>query len=320
MSHKLSKHPARWLWALLVLPWLCGAEPLVIGHRGASGYLPEHTLAAYQLAMEMGADFVEPDLVMTRDGHLIARHDIYLSTTTDIADHPEFADRKKTFEGHEDWFAEDFTLAEIRTLRARQAFPGRDKGEDGKHLIPAFDEVIALVQAFEKSTGRKVGIYPETKHPEHHAVIGLDFVPPLLKALDGSGFGADRVFIQSFEPNILRRLRPLTRFPLIQLVEPLSRDQHEIPNIPLTEIAAFADGVGASKYLLVRRDGSATGFIPEAHQLGLKVHIWTLRADQVLSPPFDSFNAELDWYLHQGIDGFFTDFPDLGVERVKALD
>ncbi|MCB2097690.1 MAG: glycerophosphodiester phosphodiesterase, partial [Parvularculaceae bacterium] len=197
---------------------LDGNPPLVIAHRGASGYRPEHTLEAYALAIDMGADVVEPDLVFSKDGILVARHDRYLSTTTDVTDHPEFADRKRANddpndEPREDWWVEDFTLADLKTLRARQPFPGRSKEFDGLYEIPTFEEMLTLVAQKAKETGRPVGVYPETKHPGFYASKGYDFEAPLLKSLDK--FNAGPVFIQSFEPEILKRLKGKTGAKLV---------------------------------------------------------------------------------------------------------
>ncbi|MDZ7629217.1 MAG: glycerophosphodiester phosphodiesterase family protein [Parvularculaceae bacterium] len=232
-------------------PTLDGKPPLIIAHRGSSGYLPEHTLEAYGLAIEQGADVIEPDLVFTKDGVLVARHDRYLSTTTNVADKPEFASRKRpnadpSGEPREDWWVEDFTLAELKTLRARQPFPGRTKEHDDKFLIPTFDEVLAFVTTKAKEASRPVGVYPETKHPAYFASIGRDFEAPFLKAL--AGFDAGPVFIQSFEPEILKRLKGKTTAKLVQLV--FEETPGAGPNIPLEEIATYADGVGPAKALV----------------------------------------------------------------------
>ncbi|GER08357.1 hypothetical protein GCM10007972_03410 [Iodidimonas muriae] len=299
-------------------PTLSGDRPIVIAHRGASGYLPEHTLEAYSLAIELGADFIEPDLVLTKDGQLVARHDYYLSGSTDIADHPEFADRKKTIDGREDWFVEDFTLAEIKTLRARQAFPGRSTAFDGQFSIPTFDEILSLVAEHEAQGGQQVGVYPETKHPDHYASLGLDFVPPLLEALERHGY-QDRdapLFIQSFEPGILKRLRDATDFRLIMLVFPKNEIDPAAdalsPSVSLEEAAQFADGVGPSKALVLDSSGKDTGFVKKAHDLGLAVHIWTMRDDR-LSAPFQSSQDEYAQIFRIGVDGVFTDFTPSGV-------
>jgi glycerophosphoryl diester phosphodiesterase len=200
-------------------------RPLVIGHRGASGYLPEHTLEAYTRAIEMGADFIEPDLVSTKDGVLIARHEPNMIATTDVADRPEFASRRKTIkvDGVDDtgFFASDFTLAEIKTLRAKQAFADRDQSHNGKYQIPTFEEVITLAQAKSQETGRTIGVYPETKHSTWHAEQGVPLEDKLLAALDRVGWNQPNspVFIQSFEQANLRALRPKTRARLVQLVD-----------------------------------------------------------------------------------------------------
>lgn len=198
---------------------------LVIGHRGASGYLPEHTLEAYTRAIELGADFIEPDVVSTQDGVLIARHEPNLIATTDVADRPEFASRRKTIklDGVDDtgFYASDFTLAEIKTLRAKQAFADRDQSHNGKYEIPTLDEVIALAQAQAKQRGRTIGVYPETKHSTWHVQQGLPLEDKLLAALDKAGWNeADApVFIQSFEQANLKALRARTRVRLVQLVD-----------------------------------------------------------------------------------------------------
>jgi glycerophosphoryl diester phosphodiesterase len=200
-------------------------RPLVIGHRGASGYLPEHTLESYTRAIEMGADFIEPDLVSTQDGVLIARHEPNLIATTDVADHPEFASRKKTIklDGVDEtgFFASDFTLAEIKTLRAKQAFAERDQSHNGKYQIPTFEEVIALAQAQAREKRRTIGVYPETKHPTWHMEQGLPLEDKLLAALDKAGWNrADApVFIQSFEQANLKALHARSPVRLIQLVD-----------------------------------------------------------------------------------------------------
>jgi glycerophosphoryl diester phosphodiesterase len=201
-------------------------HPLVIGHRGAAGYLPDHTLPGYALAIKLGADFIEPDLVATKDGHLIARHEPNISATTDVAEHPEFADRKRTavIDGITEtgWFASDFTLTEIRTLRAVQPLPAeRPTQFDGRFRIPTLEEVIALAQRYSKRYHRTIGIYPETKHPTYHKSIGLPLERRLVKALDRAGLNKRRspVFIQSFEQANLKRLNKMTRVRLVQLID-----------------------------------------------------------------------------------------------------
>ncbi len=300
------------------------AQPIVIAHRGATGYLPEHTIEGYKLAISMGADYIEPDLVFTKDGILIARHDIYLSTTTDVSDHPEFAGRKRRIGTRDDWYAQDFTLAEIRTLRARQSFRGRNREHDGQYPIPTFQEVIDLAKQESTRLGKPIGLYPETKSPSHFESLGFDVAGVLLQVLSDNELnnGSAPVFIQSFEPEILRKLRQLTDVRLIQLVRPTRLSNGSFspgrPNIPLEEITKYANGVGALKYLLINRKGEQTPFVEQAKALGLKVHVWTFRDDDYISQLFDSAGAELGFFLDMGIDGFFTDFPDTGY-KVRAV-
>jgi glycerophosphoryl diester phosphodiesterase len=200
-------------------------SPLVIGHRGAAGYLPDHTLQGYSLAIKLGADYIEPDLVATKDGHLIARHEPNMINTTDVASHPEFADRKTTkiIDGVPDtgFFASDFTLAEIKTLRAVQPFPERPQQFNGKFKIPTFEEVIALAKRKSKQYHRQIGIYPETKHPTFHRSIGLPLEGRLVAALRRAGWNhrSSPVFIQSFEQSNLKRLNRVTPVRLVQLVD-----------------------------------------------------------------------------------------------------
>jgi glycerophosphoryl diester phosphodiesterase len=204
---------------------LTGERSLVVGHRGASGYLPEHTLESYKLAIEQGADFIEPDVVATKDGVLIARHEPMLGGTTDVGEKPEFASRKTTrkVDGVDttDWFASDFTLAEIKTLRAKQSMPDRDQSKNGQFSIPTLQEVIDLAKAESVRTGRTIGIYPETKHPTFHAALGLPLEDRLLDMLKAAGWTekTSPVIIQSFETANLKYLRTKTQVRLVQLVD-----------------------------------------------------------------------------------------------------
>lgn len=265
---------------------LDGQRPLVVGHRGASGHLPEHTLEAYKLAIEMGADFIEPDLVATKDGVLIARHEPMLGGTTDVAERPEFAARKTTrkVDGIDtaDWFASDFTLAEIKTLRAKQAMTFRDQSHNGKYLIPTLQEVIDLVKAEAVRRGRSIGIYPETKHPSFHRALGLPLEDRLLDILKTAGWAAKSapVIIQSFETANLKYLRGKTDLRLVQLIDAdsVDKDGNIVMAAPyaqpydfvlagdkrtykdlvsaagLKEIKTYADGVGPWKpYILPAR-------------------------------------------------------------------
>ena len=206
-------------------PTLNGNKALVIGHRGAAGYLPDHTLEGYKKAIEMGADFIEPDLVATKDGVLVARHEPNITGTTDVAQRPEFASRKtqKMVDGvkEEGWFASDFTLAEIKTLRAIQPLSDRDQSFNGKFQIPTFDEVLDLAKAEGSKAGRTVGVYPETKHPTYHANLGLPLEDRLLATLAKYGYTSkgSPVIVQSFEVSNLKYLRTKTAVRLVQLVD-----------------------------------------------------------------------------------------------------
>jgi glycerophosphoryl diester phosphodiesterase len=308
--------------------------PLVIGHRGASGHRPEHTLAAYELAADLGADFLEPDLVATRDGILIARHENEISETTDVADHPEFRGRwtTKTIDGRAvtGWFTEDFTLAEIKTLRARERLASRDRSFDGRFEVPTFDEILALARRKSAAAGRPIGVYPETKHPTYFRALGLPLEEPMLAALSRAGWTGREapVFLQSFETGNLRRLRTMTELPIIQLLEEEGRPwDWEAAGDPrtyrdlttpagLAEIAAYADGIGPSKRLIVpaRPDGSLaepTTLVDDAHRAGLLVHPWTFRSDPpFLAPEYGGDpGREYAQHFSLGVDAVFSDFP-----------
>jgi glycerophosphoryl diester phosphodiesterase len=315
--------------------------PIVIAHRGASGERPEHTLAAYSLAIDQGADFIEPDLVMTRDGQFVARHENDITDTTDIASRPEFKDRKaaKVIDGkkHSGWFTEDFTLAELKTLRAKERLPllrSANKAYDGQFEIPTLREIIALAKAASAKTGRTIGIYPETKHPSYFAGIGLPMEALLVAELKAAGWDrADApVFIQSFEVNNLKALRRLTNVPLIQLLDAeggpadAAHPSYAAMITPegLKAIAAYATGIGPHKSLVVRNDGTVTALVTDAHAVGLKVHPWTFRAENFFLPGglrtginpagHGRLDEEISRHIAAGVDGFFTDFPYIGAQ------
>jgi glycerophosphoryl diester phosphodiesterase len=299
--------------------------PLIIGHRGASGYRPEHTLEGYRLAVEMGADFIEPDLVSTKDGVLIARHENEIGGTTDVAD--RFPDRKRTntVDGHSiaGWFTEDFTLAEIKTLRARERLRFRSHAYDAQFQIPTFEEVIELAQRLGESRGRPVGIYPETKHPTYFRGIGLPLEDKLLESLEKHGWNRRDapVFIQSFEQGNLRDLRKQTTVRLIQLVERPALVEGD----GLKNIAAYADGIGAEKRLIVpvQPDGTLgrpTDLVARAHAAGLLVHVWTIRIEKEFLPAgyHGKAEAEFEQFRDLGVDGVFTDFPDVAARSYHS--
>jgi glycerophosphoryl diester phosphodiesterase len=268
--------------------------PIVIAHRGASGYRPEHTLAAYELGAQQGADFIEPDVVATRDGELVCRHENEISGTTDVADHPEFGDRRTSKEidgtAYDGWFTEDFTLAELKTLRARERIPDvrpDNTAFDGAFEIPTLREAIALAERFG------VGIYPETKHPAHHRALGLELEPRLVEALDGIGVP---VFVQSFDPASL----PLLPRPRVQLVGS--------GPIDLEAIAGYAQAIGPAKRLVDRE------LVDSAHAAGLAVHPYTFRAERRFLPDdAPDLETELRRCFDLGVDGVFTDHPDVAV-------
>jgi glycerophosphoryl diester phosphodiesterase len=294
-------------------------RPFVIAHRGASGYVPEHTLAGYFIAIQQGADYVEPDLVITRDGALVVRHENEIGGTTDVASHPEFAARKttKTIDGEPmtGWFTEDFTLAELRTLRARERLPALRAANtryDGVFGIPTLDEVLELVAAADAQRAvlarqkglpppARIGVYPETKHPSYFAGHGLTFDDRLLDALARHGYTrrSDPICIQSFEVENLKALRRRTDLPLVQLVAPegqpfdftMAKDPRSYRDLMsdagLAEIATYADAIGPHKWMVVQfGPGGAqdTGLARRARNFKLGVHVWTLRAENEFLP------------------------------------
>jgi glycerophosphoryl diester phosphodiesterase len=297
--------------------------PIIIGHRGAAGHRPEHTLEGYWLAAEMGADYIEPDLVSTKDGVLIARHENEIGSTTDAAS--KFPDRKrtKTIDGMSitGWFSEDFTLAEIKTLRARERLDFRSHAWDGQYEVPTFDEVIELAQQLGHELGRPIGVYPETKHPTYFRTIGLPLEDRMLASLGRRGWNASDapVFIQSFETN-LREIRPKTTIKLIQLLE------GKIPtDAELRTITSYADGIGPNTRLVIPAiaDGTLlppTDLVARAHALGLLVHVWTLRSEPVfLSPSYHGDpGAEVRQFRDIGVDGIFTDFSDVAARVLRS--
>jgi glycerophosphoryl diester phosphodiesterase len=318
---------------------------IVIAHRGASGERPEHTMLSYGLAIEQGADFIEPDLVPTKDGVLVARHENNITDTSDVASHPEFAGRKatKTIDGETmtGWFTEDFTLAELKTLRARERLPQVRPGNtkyDGQAEIPTFDEVIALAKKASKETGRTIGVYPETKHPSYFASIGLPVEARLVDRLKAAGWDrADApVFIQSFEVNNLKKLKGMTHVRLIQL---MARDggpadkaapSYAAMSTPegLKAVAEYAYGIGPELTEILPASGTPTNLVTDAHAAGLKVHPWTFRAENFFLLPQYRTGAPLEHgriaeeiavFLKLGIDGFFTDFPYIGGQARNAF-
>ena len=324
------------------------ALPIVIGHRGAPAYRPEHTLASYRLAIAMGADYIEPDLVSTKDHQLVARHENDITETTDVAAHPEFASRRTTrvIDGvsHTGWFTEDFTLAELRTLRAVERLPDirpANTAFNGLFQIPTLQEVIDLAKR------EHVGIYPETKHPTYFDSIGLSLEEPLVAALKRNGLDRRnaKVFVQSFETGNLRELDRETKVPLVQLIDATGApfdlvaagDPRTYADLVtpagLKEIATYADGIGPDKSRIVPVDATGhlttpTSLIPDAHHAGLLVHPFTFRPENnFLAADFRLGNpaspeflrargdqpAELALFYRLGVDGLFADNADTAV-------
>ena len=348
----LASGPATGQTAAMTIPAATAkplSPPILIAHRGASGLSPEHTIFAYRLAIEQGADFIEPDLVLTQDNVFIARHENDITGTTNVASHPEFAVRKTTkiIDGvsHTGWFAEDFTLREIKTLRAVERLPQLRPASakyDGQFEIPTLAEIIALAKAETRTTGRAIGIYPETKHPSYFQSIGKPMEAKLVAELNAAGWdSADApVFIQSFEVNNLKALHAITKIRLIQLMDasggpadagvngaPASYAAMATP-AGLRAIASYAYGIGPNKNLIWDGKAAPTTLVADAHAVGLRLHPWTFRAENAFLPAIyrngadpathGDITAEIQAYLNLGVDGFFTDFALIGFNARKA--
>lgn len=330
-------------------------EPIVIAHRGASGYRPEHTLAAYQLAIEMGADYIEPDLVSTKDGVLVARHENEISGTTDVADHPEFAGRRttKTIDGNPvtGWFTEDFTLAELKTLRAKERLPElrpANTAYNGQFEIPTFQQVIDLAKRESKLRHRVIGIAPETKHPTYFDSIGKSLEEPLIATLRRNHLDrkSSAVVVQSFEVGNLQEINRKLPVPIalnidaagapydfIAKGDPRTYDDLVKPE-GLRFVASFADYASVEKSRIIPRDSAGkllapTTLVRDAHRAGLKVVSWTFRTENNFLPvdfrtgtdpaAHGDGVGEIQLFIRQGLDAFFTDFPDLGVAARDGL-
>jgi glycerophosphoryl diester phosphodiesterase len=314
-------------------------RPLIIAHRGASGERPEHTRAAYDLAIEQGADLIEPDLVMTADGVLVVRHENEIGDTTDVAARPDFADRRatKTIDGETltGWFTEDFTLAELKTLRARERLPDlrpANTAFDGREPILTFDEVLDIAAT------AGVGVVPELKHPSYFAALGLPMEDAFVATLQRRGLtGADApILIQCFEVGPLQRLRARLAAPLLQLVAasggPVDRADlsYAAMTTPqgLADIAGYADWIGADAALIEPNPGAPTALIPDAHAAGLKVAAWTFRAENAFLPKEDRLGDDpadhgrlrerLARFAGYGVDAAFVDHPNFTVPSPLA--
>jgi glycerophosphoryl diester phosphodiesterase len=330
--------------------------PAVVAHRGASGHRPEHTLEAYRTAIRMGADDIELDLVITRDGVLVARHEAEISTTTDVADRADFAHRRTTrvVDGteHTGWFVEDFTVAELKTLAARERMPATRPGNtayDGAEGVPTFTEVLAMVGAESVRRGRTVGVMVELKHAAYFDSLGLPLGPPLLADLARHGLDHPwaRVTVMSFETTVLRRLAPLTRLPVVQLLDHPGLRPADLVAVGdprtyadlatpagLDWIDEYADGVGPHKSLVLPRDlqdrlGTPTSLVHDAHRRGLTVHVWTLRAENRFLPAGlrggdapdgrGDMAGEARAFLDAGVDGLITDHPEEALRVLREV-
>lgn len=329
------------------MPNTASAKPIIIAHRGLSGEYPEHTIAGYKAAIDAGADYIEPDLVLTKDGVLVARHENEISDTTNVSQRPEFANRKttKTIDGEKvsGWFTEDFTLAELKTLCAKERLPLlRGTSRDGQYDVPTFEEILALLAEANKGRDTPVGVYPETKHPSYFATIGLSHEAPLLGLLSQYGYKgrSAKVFIQSFEVGNLRALRIKTDLPLIQLMDDKGAPA-DSPNTPyknmataqgLAAIATYANGIGPNKSMVIPRNmlgnlDTPTVLVKDAHGAGLAVHPWTFRRENYFLPlsmksginpaGHGDLAAEIKVFLDAGIDGFFTDNTPEAADHIR---
>ncbi len=282
---------------------------IVIAHRGASGYLPEHTLEAYAMAHAQGADYIEPDLVLTKDRVFICLHDIHLGPTTDVEQ--RFPKRKRA-DGH--WYPADFMLAEIKQLRIHERLPGRFPKNQSAFEVPTFEEMIELIQGLNHTTGREAGIYPEIKAPAWHDKEGLPMEKAVLDVLAKYGYsGPDsKVFLQCFEAEPLKKIRRElgSSIPTVMLVGGGAAARQLLSEKGLDQVASFANGIGPSKTLIEANPE----VVKWAHDRGLKVHPYTFRADDYPEKKYDSYAAELEQFFQQyDVDGLFTDFPDVAV-------
>lgn len=328
-------------------------KPIIIAHRGASGYRPEHTLASYELAIEQNCDFIEPDLVMTKDGHLICRHENDITNTTNVSQKNEFLNRKtiKIIDGekHEGWFSEDFTLSEIKTLRAIERLPQlrpQNIKYNEQFEIPTFQEVLELRARKSKEKNRNIGVYPETKHPSYFAKNNLFFDDVLIELLSKYSMNTKEspVFIQSFETQNLISLAKKTKVKLIQLMQEeggpwnnqnnYDKTYKQMASIAgLTEISKYAYGIGPEKTMILPRNNDGKLLAPSelinnAHNLGLKLHPWTFRVENYFLPlefksskePQNHGNLieEIRLFQQLGIDGFFCDFPDIAYQAIHG--
>lgn len=316
-------------FGLLIFLWagVLSGGPYIVAHRGASGYRPEHTLAAYTMGLKRSADFIEVDLISTKDGVLICRHDCELGSTTDVAD--KFPERKRTIliggKLHSGFFAQDFCWEEIKQLRIRERNPFRSNRFDGKFSIPTFDEVLHLVEQHNQFQKKQVGVCPELKHPAYHRQQALPLEERLLALLSRYGYSSnqDRCVIQSFDPDCLQHLKKQTDLRLLQLLPQEKKEAVEssmFTNAGLAKIATYATLIGAPKASIFQisesgADRKPTGLIHRARQHGLKVWVYSFREIPQLIWYAPGFAQEVRQVVDLQPDGLITDFPDL-VRRI----
>lgn len=273
-------------------------RPLVIGHRGAPGYLPEHSRDSYRLAVRLGADAVETDVVVSKDGALVLRHENELGRTTDVASRPEFADRRTTrrvgTKERTGWFVEDFTLDELRSLGAPTEH----------HRIITLDELTDLLAEESARRGRAVGLHVEVKEPAYFGRLGVDLLGTVLATLGEAGRDrpGSRTWLQSFDPDFVRAARERTSLPLVQLAN------HTVAPLDCAEIATYADAVGPKKSMVATKGNPPSSLVREAHAAGLAVFVYTLRKGA----------KQARMFYEAGVDGVFTDYPDRCVAALPA--
>ena len=297
-------------------------RPLVIAHRGASGYVPEHTLAAYTRAIEQGADYIEVDLVSTKEGYLIARHENELSTTTDVAQRFPSRRTSKVIDGETvtGWFSEDLTLDEIGELRARERVPFRDQNQNGRYAIPTIAEILSLRASKSRELGRQIGVYIEVKHPRYFRGIGRPIEEPLISIL--AAWAMDRagspIFLQAFDAGSVMMMAQRTQVPAIYLMDKLGP---ETSDESLKTIATYAKGIGPAKTMIIPVDENGralppTDLVKRAHAAGLLVHPYTFRPEGAFLPVNYNGDALREYcdFRRLGVDGVFTDTPDLALK------
>ncbi|MEM6504642.1 MAG: glycerophosphodiester phosphodiesterase family protein [Planctomycetota bacterium] len=293
-------------------PWstLNGEPPIIIAHRGDSGNYPEHTLLAYESAIQLKADYIEPDVVLTGDGAVVCRHDLFLSTTTDVARQARYASRRREHDGRSDWFVQDFTLGELKSLQAVQPVNHRNPADKTRQHVPLLSEVIELANRLDEG-GHDAGLYIEIKKPAEHRAAGLDPSQAVLDAVEAFRQAGDcpPIILQCFDRNEAERIAEMTDDPVVWL----SSNPIDFDSLP-KGIA----GLGLNKKLIEIVDGRSQ-LIEQAHRRGLFIHVWTFCDDDLEGTGFEDGQSEIEAYLQAGVDGVFTDFPKTGVAARQAV-